>query len=396
MNKSFKVKFLTFLLLILIGFVLGGVVMNSWQTHQKVKQKAKKLTSPSFSLPSPKEEKVKVVTEGNAIADAVATARPAVVNIDTISLEKNPFGDFSGSDPFFRKFFGEESPFKELPRQFEQKGKGSGFIISKDGHVLTNEHVICKANEIKVTLSDGRIFKGKVIGRDKSLDIAVVKIKAGKLPVSKLGDSNQVRLGEWVIAIGNPFGFGQSVTAGVISAKQRTISDLEDRKTLTNLFQTDAAINQGNSGGPLVNLKGEVIGINTAIYSPSGGSVGVGFAIPINLAREILSELIKHGKVVRPWMGITLVKIEPEIAKYFELPDNKGAIISDVAPGSPGDKAGLKRYDVVREVNRKKVKKPEDVVKEVGKHKVKDTLILLILREKQTQIITVTLGERPG
>lgn len=393
-------KLAVWLLLILIGFVLGQIVQIEIPEKIKISPKGKiekqkvaqqKQSEQQLILEQPRIKKEISDSFQDAIADAAEIAAPAVVNIDTVFMRKNPFSEFFEGDEFFRRFFGDSFPSDPIP----EKGKGSGFIITKDGYVITNEHVVAGAKEIKVSLSDGRTFTGEIVGSDKMLDIALIKINSDKLPVAILGDSDKVRLGEWVVAIGNPFGFQQTITSGIVSAKGRTIREPEQGKILENLIQTDAAINRGNSGGPLINLRGEVIGINTAIFSPSGGNIGIGFAIPINSVKDILDDLKKHGKVSRPWIGISLQEITPEIAEYFELKDTNGALIADVAANSPGEKAGLRRKDIILEINQIKVKKPQDVVKEVRRNKIGNTLMLLILRNKQRLYVPVKLGKMP-
>lgn len=390
-------KLLVFLLILFLGFVLGQIAQIKVPPMIKIKPKI-------WKQHLKKEEKLFTENKGggraktdefqNAIADAAEVVSPAVVNIDTVFIRKNPLSDFFDfeEDKLFKKFLGDGFPLEPVP----EKGKGSGFIISREGYIITNEHVVVGAKEIKVSLSDGRTFTGKIVGSDKTLDIALVKINSkDNLPIVTLGDSDKIRMGTWVIAIGNPFGFQHTITSGIVSAKGRTIRDPEQRKVLENLIQTDAAINRGNSGGPLVNLQGEVIGINTAIFSPSGGNVGIGFAIPINSVKSVLQDLKKYGKISRPWIGVSLQEITPEMAKYFELKNTEGAIIADVAPASPGEKAGLQRGDIILEINKIKVKKPSEIVKEVRNYKIGDTVMLLVLREKGKLYITVNLGEMP-
>jgi len=385
-----KIKyFFFFLLIVLLAFFAGIFVTKKYFVKEKkivLKKEEEKIQQPT---------KVVVIGE-NAIVDAVEIAKASVVNIDVSQYKKESFfGDFFGNDPFFKKFFGDVFPLEELPRYYKLEGKGSGVIIDKEGYILTNEHVIRDANEIQVTLLDGRKFKGKVVGFDRMTDIAVVKIPAHNLPTARLGNSDKVRVGDWVIAIGNPFGYSHTVTCGIISAKGRSLRDLDDRRVLEGLLQTDAAINRGNSGGPLVNLKGEVIGINTAIVpSAEGGFLGIGFAIPINKAKEIMTILIKEGKVKRPWVGIGLQDLTPELAKKFAEKENlKGAIINQVYPNSPAEKAGLKIGDIILEIDKKKMNSAQDVVNEVRRHKIGDVIVLLILREKQTYFVSIKLAE---
>jgi serine protease Do len=303
------------------------------------------------------KEAVDTLSKTNqAMVELVAAVRPSVVNISSTHTIKgkgmhSPFFN----DSFFKRFFGNEFRFFEMPREYKQSGLGSGVIVDKDGYILTNNHVIKDADEIKVKLSDEREFKGKVVGVDPKTDLAVIKIDSNHLPVIKLGDSDKLQVGETVIAIGNPFGLSHTVTSGIVSATGRAnvgIADYED------FIQTDAAINPGNSGGALVNIKGELVGINTAIFSTSGGYQGIGFAIPSNMAKVVMESLIKKGKVIRGWLGVTIQPLTLDIVKQFNLKDEKGALVADVAEDSPAEKAGIERRDVIVEFEGKKV---EDV-----------------------------------
>lgn len=323
------------------------------------------------------------------IADAAEKVGPAVVRIDTEQVVKqsNPFGEFFKGTPFegnplFDDMFGGTY-------EWRQPGTGSGFIISQDGYILTNNHVVEKAQSIKVTLKDGRKFDAKVVGTDSYLDVAVVKIDAKGLPTAQLGDSDSLRPGEWVIAIGNPYGFEHTVTAGIVSALNR---DMESVGLQGQMIQTDAAINRGNSGGPLIDINGKVIGINTAIIPYAQG---MGFAIPINAVSNILDDLIKHGTVMRPYIGVQYQLVTEEIAKYFGLPKAEGVIIAEVVPGSPAEKAGLKAEDVVLEVNRQKLTKLDDLKNIVQKSKVGDTLMFKVYRNGKIVYVPVKVGAPP-
>lgn len=325
------------------------------------------------------------------ITQIVKKAGPAVVNINTItkteSVRYNPFFD----DPFFREFFGRDFGFDLGPRV--SRGLGTGFIFRKDGYILTNEHVIHGAQEIKVTVAGyDQDFKAEVIGSDYELDLAVIKIDApDDLPVLKLGESEDAQVGEWVIAIGNPYGLDHTVTVGVLSAKGRPV-EIQDR-VYKDLLQTDAAINPGNSGGPLLNLKGEVIGINTAI---NAAAQGIGFAIPSSTVKEVLEELISKGKVVRPWMGVILQEVTKDLAEILEYEGTEGAVISYVAPEGPADKAGLRRGDIIIEIDKKSIKTPDDVVNIIKNSQVGRKHVLLVHSRGVTKYVTVTLEEKPG
>jgi serine protease Do len=336
-------------------------------------------------------------SQGNKLPNFVDIAKqvkPAVVNINTTKIIKrkfyNPFHNFQSpfgeNDPFsefFNKFFG-----KQYTKKYKQKSLGSGFIISKDGYILTNNHVVANADEINVTLSNNHTYKAKIIGTDPKTDIALIKIepKGDDLTVVKLGDSDKLEVGEWVLAIGNPFGFSRTVTAGIVSAKGRVIGE----GPYDSFIQTDAAINPGNSGGPLVNLKGEVVGINTAIIA---AAQGIGFAIPINMAKTIVPQLKKNGKVIRGWLGVYIQKVNKDLADYFGMKEPYGALVSQVVKGGPADKAGIKRGDIIIEYNGKKVKDINELPKFVASTSVGDEVNVVVLREHSKKTLTVKIGK---
>lgn len=340
-------------------------------------------------------EAVDILPKTNkAMAEVVAAVKPSVVNISsTKTVRMRGFSSPFFDDPFFRRFFGDEFGFFDRPREYKQSGLGSGVIVSKDGFILTNNHVVKDADEIRVKLSDKREFKGKIIGTDPKTNIAVVKIDANNLPIIKVGDSDKLRVGETVIAIGNPYGLSQTVTSGIVSATGRAnvgIADYED------FIQTDAPINPGNSGGALVNIKGELVGINTAIFTTSGGYQGIGFAIPANMAKAVMESLIKKGKVIRGWLGVVIQPVTPDIAKYFELKDEKGALIGDVVQDSPAEKAGIQRGDVIIEFDGKEVKNP-DHLKNMVASTLPDTEVKIkIIRNGKPKTIKVKISELPG
>jgi len=329
-----------------------------------------------------------------SFAEIVEKVSKGVVNISTtrVQEQQNPFWWFFGPGPgpgeeFFRRFFGE--PQRRVPT----RSLGSGFLVSSDGYIVTNSHVVRGATDINVTLWDGRTFKAKIVGVDDATDIAILKIDATDLPYLKFGDSNELRVGDWVIAIGNPFGLGHTVTVGVVSAKGRSlgITRYED------FIQTDAAINPGNSGGPLINIKGEVVGINTAILNPSGMSVnaGIGFAIPSSLAKDIVPTLIAKGKVERAWLGVYIQEVTPEIAKQLGLKEAKGALVSDVIPGSPADKVGIKRGDVIIEFEGKKVESWRQLPIMVSLSPVNKKAKLKVVRDGKEFEVEVVLAKMP-
>lgn len=322
----------------------------------------------------------------NAIIRVREKVAPAVVYIDTV--RKVSGGRFM-VPRFFRDFFGPGFPETFEGPEFEQRGTGSGFIIDREGHILTNEHVIRYADKITVTLKNGESFEAKVVGANPEIDLAVIKIDAKKpLPYAELGDSDALQIGEWVVAIGNPFGFQETVTVGIISALNRS---LKNPKEQGYLIQTDAAINPGNSGGPLVNLEGKVIGINEAIIS---NAQGMGFAIPINLAKQHLEELTTPAPPA-PWLGIWMLPVNEELASYLNLPFKSGVYVDSVVPDSPAAKAGLRPRDIIREINHEQVATPDELAAKIKKMKVGDKVTLLVWRENQFRTFTATLGTSP-
>ena len=324
----------------------------------------------------------------NSIADIAEKNGPAVVNIDTVRMveTQNPFLD----DPIFGHFFGDQ--FKEYTRTIPQKGTGSGFIINQEGYIITNEHVVHKADKIKVTLSDGREFTGEVIGSDTTSDMAIVKIEADHLPLVALGDSDKLRVGEIVVAIGNPYGLQQTVTMGVVSAKGRSIPTGIEGRVYKDFIQTDAAINPGNSGGPLLNTKGEVVGINTAIIPYAQG---IGFAIPINIAKKNIDDLINLGKVRRSWLGVYIQEVTPEIAKQFNLTEAKGVLVGDVVKNSPAEEVGIKTGDIIKKVNDEEVNSPEELQDKIGNIEIGKKTNIEIVRNGETISFIVKIGEMP-
>lgn len=324
-------------------------------------------------------------------------AKASVVNIAAVKRHKdkqkdsatNPFFD----DPFLRRFFGEEFDRRmPAPRDHREQGLGSGVIVTSDGYIVTNNHVVDDMDELSVSLPDKRTFKAKLIGTDPKTDVAVIKIDAANLPVLPWGDASELQVGEIVLAVGNPFGLNQTVTMGIISAVGRAnmgIVDYED------FIQTDAAINPGNSGGALVNLKGELIGINTAIFTQSGGYMGIGFAIPSNMAKSVMQNLIKHGKVIRGWIGVSIQEITPDLAKEFGATETTGALVADVMDNSPASKAKLERGDIITAYNGKTIRDPGQLRSLVAETAPGTTVTVSILREKKTQDVKVTIGELP-
>jgi serine protease Do len=327
-----------------------------------------------------------------ALDEVADIARPAVVNISTtstVTMRENPFGDMF-NDPFFRRFFGDQFEHPGQKRQYKSSALGSGVIVSEQGYILTNNHVVKGAEEIKVILYDKREFKGKVVGSDPRTDLAVIKIDAKDLPTVRFGESSKLKTGDIVLAIGNPFGLNQTITMGIVSAVGRSnigLADFED------FIQTDAAINPGNSGGALVNTNGELIGINTAIFSTSGGYMGIGFAIPGDMVKSVMDSIIKHGKVIRGWLGVTIQNLTPDLAKSLNIKETAGALISGVEKDSPADKAGLKRGDLIVELNGKKVDDSTMLRNMVSQSAPGTKVDFKIMREGREKTVAATLGE---
>lgn len=333
---------------------------------------------------------------GQPFVSIAKRAKASIVSISSVKKTKqesrsfqNPFFD----DPFFRRFFGEEFERRmPAPREFQQQGLGSGVIVTSDGYIITNNHVVEGADELNISLPDKRTFKAKVIGTDPKTDVAVIKIDASNLPALPWGDASQLEVGEMVLAVGNPFGLSQTVTMGIISAIGRAnvgIVDYED------FIQTDAAINPGNSGGALVNLKGELVGINTAIFSQSGGYMGIGFAIPSTMAKSVMQSLIKHGKVIRGWIGVSIQDVTPDLAKEFGAAENNGALVGDVLEDSPASKAKLERGDIITAYNGVPVRDSNHLRGLVAETQPGTTARLSLLREKKSQDLNITIGELP-
>ncbi len=338
---------------------------------------------------------------GQEFSAAAEEAVPAVVSITVEKTTKvgssgNQLAPFSFRNPddpfgndFFERFFRGQSQ-QQTPQEYHQMGQGSGFIISSDGYILTNNHVVGDVDSITVKMHDGREFTAKLIGADEKSDVALIKIPATNLPVLPLGDSSKLRVGEWVVAVGNPFGLSATVTVGVVSATGRSnvhIADYED------FIQTDAAINPGNSGGPLINLRGQAIGINTAIFSQSGGYMGIGFAIPIDMAVNIKDQLLKNGKVIRGQLGILVQELTPDLAESFNLKSTRGILVADVLEGSAAEKAGLKSGDIILEMNGREVSNVGEFRNTVAMLAPDTKVQLLVYRNGDRKTLTATIQE---
>ena len=369
--------------LVLIGLVVGLVLSSTFGINTK--GYGQEYTVPQKAVQT-------LMSISDATADVAAAVKPSVVNISTVSVVKlphveNPFFN----QPFFKHFFG--TPFfPQLPQEQKEESLGSGVIVSPDGYILTNNHVIKGAQKITVTIGQNS-YKGKVIGADAKTDLAVVKIEAHGLPAVKWGNSDKLRVGDTVLAIGSPFGLTRTVTSGIVSAVGRANVGIE---AYENFIQTDAAINPGNSGGALVNAKGELIGINTAIFSTTGGYEGIGFAIPSNMARTVMDELIKTGHVTRGWLGIWIQPVNAALEKQFGLKNGKGALVADFTQGSPAAKAGVERGDFIVEYNGKAVQSPNDLRNMVANTKPGTVVPITVLRQGKRVTLQVKIGEQPS
>lgn len=339
---------------------------------------------------------------GKAFRSVAKQVGPAVVfiqvekEVEQQNVANSPFGGNPLGDEFLRRFFGQipqqepqTDPREKAPKRHET-GQGSGFLISADGYIMTNNHVVGGADKVTVQLLDGSEYTAKIIGTDPPTDVALIKIDADeKLPFLPLGDSDQLEVGDWVLAFGNPFGLSHTLTAGIVSAKGRSGIGLNDYE---NFIQTDAAINPGNSGGPLVNIDGEVVGMNTAIFSRSGGYMGIGFAIPINMAEEIHQQLIKHGGVTRGRLGIIIQDLSKELAESFDIDQRNGILVAQVVEGSPAEQAGLKQGDVITQLNGDKVDKVAKFRNQIAMTRPGTEVDLLVLRDGKKKTIKATIG----
>jgi serine protease Do len=372
-------------LLIIVGLIMGLIISSKLNIFNAGYSKDTRISQDSVDL---------LTKINDATAEVASAVKPAVVNISsTTTVHMRGMESPFLNDPFFRDFFGDQFRSFNRPRDYKQSGMGSGVIVESEGYILTNNHVVARAEEIKVTLLDKRVFKGKVIGSDSKTDLAVVKIDADHLPVLDLGDSDKLKVGERVIAVGNPFGMNQTVTSGIISAKGRAdvgIAEYED------FIQTDTPINPGNSGGALVNVRGELIGINTAILSSSGGSQGVGLAIPSNMAKVVLAQLIKKGKVTRGWLGVSIQSLTPELVQQMKLKDAKGALVAETVNGGPAAKAGLQSGDTIVMFDNKEVSDPATLKNLVANTTPGKQVVVKYIRGGVPGSTTVTVQEYPN
>lgn len=366
--------------MLLTGFLFGGI---SFYILGKI------VGPTAVRTPFTPRVPTQILETSKAFSEIVSAVSPAVVNISSTKVIRRDASPLS-EDPFFDFF----NPFHDfgLPKKWKEQSLGSGVVVSKDGFIITNNHVVEQSEDIRVILYDKRSFKGKVVGSDPKTDIAVVKILSDNLPTATWGDSDKLQVGEFVLAIGNPFGLSHTVTMGIISAVGRAnvgIADYED------FIQTDAAINPGNSGGPLVNVRGELVGINTAIFSRTGGYQGIGFAVPSNMARLVMDQLMKQGKIVRGWIGVSIQDVTPELSQKFGITGSKGALVSDVTKGSPAEKAGIVRGDVIIEFNGKEVTSVGGLRNMVSQSKTGSEVSLKILRGGKKYILNAVTAELP-
>jgi serine protease Do len=367
--------------ILLLGFLLGGFTFYVLS----------KFSGQSGYLPYAVKPNVsrQIMETSRAFSEIVNAVSPAVVNISTTKVIRRDTRSLF-EEPFFDLF----NPFHDygVPKKWKEQSLGSGVIVSSGGYIITNNHVVEKGDEIKVTLFDKRTFKGKIVGSDPKTDIAIVRIDARDLPTLTWGDSEKLQVGEFVLAIGNPYSLSHTVTMGIISAVGRAnvgIADYED------FIQTDAAINPGNSGGPLVNIKGELIGINTAIFSRTGGYQGIGFAVPSNMVRLVMDQLVQKGKVTRGWIGVTIQELTPELAQKFGLKKSNGALVSDVVKDSPAAKAGIMRGDVIIEFNGKEIKDVSNLRNMVAQSKIDGEISMRIFRSGKEYTVKVFIIELP-
>jgi len=390
---------LVIVLMAALGLVaLGGVAVPMVLSWTSAPPEPGKVPMMAAAAAVKEAEPPPVPDEVDRLSQAFRTVakrvKPAVVAVGTTQTVEGPANPFGMGDDFLRRFFGmepDESARRAPRRKYSRQGLGSGVIIDADGYILTNNHVVADADEITVRLADGREFKAEVIGKDPPTEIAVIRIKADNLPAAQLGDSDRMEVGDWVLAIGAPFGLEQTVTSGIISATGRSHVGIADYESF---IQTDAAINPGNSGGPLVNMRGQVVGINTAIASRSGGYMGVGFAVPINMAHEVMKRIREKGEVVRGWLGVGIQSISREMADSMKLKDTDGVLVSQVFEGGPADKAGIKTGDIIVEFDGKPVKGPSELQNLVAWTDPGKKVPAVVLRGGKRVSVTIEVEKR--
>ncbi len=380
---------------VLAGILAVGASSLAWSHLSQAKERTAEVTPVRLTV-----DERPISRDGKAITSFAPVVKKVVPSVVKVSVTTTPKGASSRGmqfpdQQFFRRFFGDDFGGGDLEKNFrapKQHGLGSGVIVTKDGYILTNNHVVENADEVKVSLNDGREFTAKVIGKDPKSDIAILRIDAKDLPVIQIADSDKSEVGDLVLAVGNPFGVGQTVTMGMVSATGRGNLGLD----YEDFIQTDAAINPGNSGGALVDAEGRLIGINTAILSRSGGNQGIGFAVPVNLARMVMESLVKDGRVVRGFLGVSIQDLTPALAQEFNLKEASGAIVSDVSPKSPAEKAGLKSGDIITDFNGKPVTDSRHLKLQVAQVAPGKTVPVKILRDGKSKTVEVSLKEIPG
>jgi serine protease Do len=377
------------------GIALGGnYLINTPQISARTPESS--VASTIFTAQQNSQPLTNTTTPGTFVTEVVNQVGPSVVRINASRTVATRLPE-AFNDPFFRRFFGSQIP--QIPDEQIQRGTGSGFIVSSDGLILTNAHVVDGADKVTVTLKDGRTLNGTVLGTDSLTDMAVVKIEADSLPAVAFADSDQLQIGEWAIAIGNPLGLDNTVTTGIISATGRNSSQVGVGDKRVDFIQTDAAINPGNSGGPLLNANGEVVGINTAIIR---NAQGIGFAIPINTARNIAEQLIAKGRVDHPFLGVRMASLTPEIKEQlkstgeFEIADEEGVLIVEIVPNSPAARSGLRTGDVIKSINGQAIKTADQVQKAVEKAQIGEQLPLQLTRQGRTIDLNVEVGVMPS
>ncbi|HCU33990.1 MAG TPA: hypothetical protein DGT21_00680 [Armatimonadetes bacterium] len=384
MSTVFTTRFIRALIvLVVLGVISGGWVLYGLE---KAHDAGVQITTSSPAVAQ--------AINQSAITSAAKKAVPSVVAVASKKTTKAPANPFADSpfqnDPFFRRFFGD---IPDQPRERVQRGLGSGVIVSADGYILTNAHVISGADEIKVAVDEGREYDAKIVGVDEGSDVGVLKIEATGLPAMPFGNSDEAEVGEIVLAIGSPYELGGTVTMGIISATGRAELGITD---YGDFIQTDAAINPGNSGGALINMNGELVGINTAIFTRTGGYQGIGFAIPANLARRVMDSLVEHGEVARGWLGVVIGQIDENMADQLGLGDTKGVVVSEVTEGSPSEQAGVREYDVIVRVNGRAVNSPAELRSVVGTTQPGAKVELDIIRDGKPLKLAVTIGKAPA
>ncbi len=388
-------------LILILVILIGGIILGNY--GEKVFNFTDSKPVLSINKTEQESSPENLTNLQNSFSQVVKKAKPALVNISAVHIieVQTPFHQFYFGDPFeefFDDFFGRPRRRKQPKPEIEKyryEGTGSGFIVDSKGYVITNYHVIKDAKEIKVTIYDDKKYDAEVIGKDPQTDLAVVKIKSlRKFNALQMGNSDMVKTGNWVMAAGSPFGLEQTYTAGIISAVRQNVN--VENRAYRDMLQTDAAINRGNSGGPLLNLQGEVIGINTAIFAPTGVFSGIGFAIPINQAKKILKALIEKGRVVRGWLGVEIKDVDEAIKQQFELQHIKGVLVNKVIEGSGAQKGGIKRGDVIISINEAEIKNARDIQNKISDSAPETKVKLTIIRNGQEKVLEIKLGERPS